>query len=289
MTDTTINGLSTALAATAAADDLLVIWDTSASATKKHAAAYLARSDGSSGNKLITGSGRELTVAATGTAALLGTAQTFTATQTVSGVAVNLARSGAELANFYATVGGTLLGQLYNSGLVFYAQDLGVGAAGCALVAGANSNGTQGGAGFVTMGSRTAVGYRIWPDASGNLRINTGDPTYANDTAGTVVGTQPASLDSKNVQPGITNIEAVLERIAIGAGAVRRFVYKSGAFGGEEFEGVVVDYAAAYGMDRDEAHPAGKSLNEINILGDLLRAVAYLSERVAALEAQLAQ
>lgn len=71
MTDTTINGLGTALAATAAADDLFVLWDTSASATKKHAAAYLARSDGSSGHKLITGSGRELTVSATGTAALV--------------------------------------------------------------------------------------------------------------------------------------------------------------------------------------------------------------------------
>ena len=77
MTDTTINGLSTALAATAAADDLFVLWDTSASATKKHAAAYLARSDGSSGYKLITGSGRELTVTATGTAALVASG-TFT-------------------------------------------------------------------------------------------------------------------------------------------------------------------------------------------------------------------
>ncbi len=84
MTDTTINGLSTALAATAATDDLLVIWDTSAGATKKHAAAYVARSDGASGHKLITGSGRELTVAATGTAGLLGTAQTYSAKQTYS-------------------------------------------------------------------------------------------------------------------------------------------------------------------------------------------------------------
>ena len=82
--DTTINGLSTALAATAAADDLLPIWDTSAAAMKKHAAAYVARSDGASGHKLITGSGRELTVPATGTAALLAAAQSFTALQTFS-------------------------------------------------------------------------------------------------------------------------------------------------------------------------------------------------------------
>jgi hypothetical protein len=93
--DTTINGLSTALAATAAADDLLPIWDASAGAMKKHAASYMARSDGASGNKLITGSGRELTVSATGTAALIATgswspsitvAGASPGTQTVSGV-----------------------------------------------------------------------------------------------------------------------------------------------------------------------------------------------------------
>lgn len=81
--DTTINGLSTALAATAAADDLLAIWDTSAGATKKHAAAYMARSDGASGNKVISGSGRELTIPATGTAAELEHANVFTANQEV--------------------------------------------------------------------------------------------------------------------------------------------------------------------------------------------------------------
>jgi hypothetical protein len=42
---------------------------------------------------------------------------------------------------------------------------------------------------------------------------------------------------------------------------------------------VIVDYAPRYGMDRDPAHPAGKSLNLINVVGDLLRAVAWLIER----------
>ena len=58
-------------------------------------------------------------------------------------------------------------------------------------------------------------------------------------------------------------------------------------YGGEEFSGVVVDYAARYGMDRDAAHPAGKSLNTINSTGDLLIAVNYLAGRVADLEARL--
>lgn len=76
--------------------------------------------------------------------------------------------------------------------------------------------------------------------------------------------------------------------MSAGLWAVRGFTYKSGAFQGARFEGVVVDYAPAYGMDRDTEHPAGKSLNEVNILGDLLRAVAYLTERVTALETELA-
>lgn len=80
MANTTINGLTTALAATMAADDLLPIWDTSAAAMKKHAASYLARSDGA--HKVITGSGRELTVPATGTAAVLDQPNVFTAAQT---------------------------------------------------------------------------------------------------------------------------------------------------------------------------------------------------------------
>lgn len=76
----------------------------------------------------------------------------------------------------------------------------------------------------------------------------------------------------------------VAGRVRLGAEAVRRFVYRSGAFGGEEFEGVVTDLAPAYGMDRDEEQPAGKSLNEIQILGDLLRMVDSLAQRVAELE-----
>lgn len=78
----------TALAATPAATDLLMVVDVSdttmaASGTnKKLAASYVARSD--AGAKLITGDGKELTVPATGTAALIGSTQTFSALQTLS-------------------------------------------------------------------------------------------------------------------------------------------------------------------------------------------------------------
>lgn len=134
----------------------------------------------------------------------------------------------------------------------------------------------------------------FWVDASGNLRIHTapprgstGSPTVA-DTAGTVVGTQSSSRDSKDVQDGLTDLVDVIAAIRAGAEAVKRFTYKNGAYNGETFEGVVVDDAPRYGMDRDEQHPAGKSLNVVTVLGDLLRVVADLTERVATLEAKLA-
>jgi hypothetical protein len=149
-----------------------------------------------------------------------------------------------------------------------------------------NNNATTPAPGAVAMRTANNNFNSIWPDDSGLLRIRsiTG-VSNANKDTGTVVGTQTSSLDSKDVLDGVTGIDDVLAAVRAGAEAVRRFTYKSGAFGGEEFEGVVVDFAPRYGMDRDAEHPAGKSLNEIVIIGDLLRAVDHLVQRVAALEA----
>ena len=150
---------------------------------------------------------------------------------------------------------------------------------GGAVSIGRNSNASTPAAGFLQMVDKGNQAYNIWADDSGVLRINTALPTNANDTAGTVVGSQSSSLDSKDLLEGVSSIEDVLAAVQRGAEAVRRFTYKSGAYNGEEFEGVVVDYAPRYGEDRDADHPSGKSLNLINVVGDLLRAVAWLVER----------
>lgn len=157
--------------------------------------------------------------------------------------------------------------------------------AGPRLQAGRNSNASTPAAGFVRLSNLSGTGYRIWADTSGNLRINTADPTNANDTAGTVVGTQTSSLDAKSITGEALPAVDILAAVQAGAEAVRRWTYRNGAYNGEEFSGVVVDYAPRYGMDRDAAHPAGKSLNVATVIGDLLIAVANLAERVAALEA----
>lgn len=153
------------------------------------------------------------------------------------------------------------------------------------IVIGRNSNASTPSAGYLQLQNRANTGYRIWPDATGLLRIHTADPTNANDAAGTVIGAQTSSLDAKTLLGAPVDGAAALLHIAEGAAAVRRFTYKNGSYNGEEFSGLVVDYAPRYGMDRDEKHPAGKSLNVVTVIGDLMIAVTHLAERVAALEA----
>ena len=157
------------------------------------------------------------------------------------------------------------------------------------IIVGNNSNASTPAAGYIHLINRGGTGYRIWPDATGLLRIHTANPTSGADTAGTVVGAQTSSKDAKTPRGKPDDAAAILAHIADGAKAVRRFVYKNGAYGGEEFSGVIVDYAPRYGMDADADHPAGRSLNIVNAIGDLLIAVDYLARRVAALEADNAR
>jgi hypothetical protein len=163
--------------------------------------------------------------------------------------------------------------------------DNGTGA-GSNVIVQQNNNASTPAAGFLTIYTNGGSARRIWPDNTGLLRIHTADPTNANDTAGTVVGTQSSSLDVKDVVGAGPDGATALAHVEQGALAVREFTYKNGEFGGERFSGLVVDYAPRYGMDRDAEHPAGKSLNVVTALGDLMIAVSYLAGRVAALEAQ---
>ena len=191
----------------------------------------------------------------------LAVANTFTAAQTINSTLALPAQSATSVISITDT-------------------DLGTGTGGM-LNIGRNTNASTPSAGALVLAKvNPAANAYVWADDSGNIRtaINT-TVTSGTRNSGTVVGTQTSSLDSKDVLDGVTSIEDVLLSVQRGAEAVRRFTYKSGAFNGEQFEGVVVDYAPRYGMDRDAEHEAGKSLNLINAVGDLLRAVAWLVER----------
>lgn len=148
-----------------------------------------------------------------------------------------------------------------------------------------NSNATTPAAGLLLIHDLNGTARRIWPDSSGNLRIGTTDPTNANDTSGTVVGAQTSHRDYKEIAGAPVSDEAALSFVINAAYQVKRFTYKSGAFNGEEFSGLVLDGSTRhrYGQDADAEHPAGKSLNTINAIGDLFLAVRELTRRIDAL------
>jgi hypothetical protein len=151
---------------------------------------------------------------------------------------------------------------------------------------GNNSNATTPAAGLLYMLNRAGTAYCVWVDASGNLRIGTTAPTNANDGTGTVVGAQTSHRDYKELTGAPVSDKTALAFVLDAADQVQRFTYKSGAFNGEEFSGVILDGDTLhrYGQDADAEHPAGKSLNTINAIGDLFLAVRALTNRIGALE-----
>jgi hypothetical protein len=153
------------------------------------------------------------------------------------------------------------------------------------VVVGRNNNASTPAAGAVLLYLLGGSFRYLWADNSGNLRVSSSAVTNANDTAGTVVGTQTSSLDSKHIYGAPPIGAEALTHVRAGALAVREFTYKDGSFNGERFSGLITDLAPRYGMDRDADHPAGKSLNVINAIGDLMLAVSYLAQRLAEHEA----
>lgn len=205
-----------------------------------------------------------------------------------AGDAITLQSNGTDWTRFI--VGGT------SNVLSLLDVDFGNNVPGPLIAVERNSNAAVGtvGAAPGTFRVRAANGQRyfLWSDNSGNLRIgasaptgSTGAPTVNSESTGTVVGTQTSHADYKDITGApIADAEA-LQAVIDGASTVRRFRYKSGAYGNQEFSGVILDGDTLnrYGMDVDEDHAAGKSLNVATAIGDLLLAVRELTRRVEAL------
>ena len=226
-----------------------------------------------------------------GSAAVTDAQNTFTAGQIIQPVSTSqtgldiympASVTGAALNARYSGTSRVTVATLADESYVALASaDFGDNIKGPYITLGRNSNGTKPGAGFFVMTNRAGSAYRLWIDASGNVRTGVVAVNYDNDGAGTVVGTQTSAADSKNILGEVEGADVALRHVLNAAtGGLKTFNYKSGAFGGQIFEGIVTDLYPRYGMDRDEAHPAGKSLNEIQLFSDLIQSVALLAKAI---------
>ena len=306
MADTKIAALGS-LAAQPASNDLLAIVDVSdttqaaSGSTKKIAAAYFAQTAGSvallTGGGTIALGGYTLTVPATGTVALLATANTFTTQQVIApsstgayGLVIQMPASTTLDCLYIQYNGGYRCGfnqRAAVSQVLLNAVDLGNTVAGPSCVVGNNTNATVPSAGTLALYNRSTTGYFVWADASGNIRVNTSAPaSAANDTAGTIIGTQTSMAAAKNIAEALPNpTDALLGVWRAAKSGLRAWSYKSGGYNGEFFpNGIVTDLAPRYGMDRDAEHPAGKSLNIPVAIGDLMAAVAVIMEKLGVKE-----
>lgn len=306
MANTKISAL-TSLGATPAPGDWFSIVDVSdttqaaSGSTKKIAAAYIALTDGAtttfSGGGAISLGGFTLTVPANGTAALRGVANTFTNTQTVTPSATNLnglvlnmptSTSASMVLCQYNSVERAKLSIISNDTILYLEPWDNGSSTGARFALGRNSNASTPAPGFVWLMSSNGTFYPLWSDNSGNIRTDTsGNVQPVNATTGTVVGTQSSSLDSKIISDTLPDIQEAYQHILQAARTgLRAWSYKNNAYNGEFFpNGIVTDYAPRYGMDRDEEHPYGKSLNPPVAIGDLMASILVISERLDKLEA----
>lgn len=229
--------------------------------------------------------------------AVLAVANTFTTTQTmaptstaVAAVAVTAPTSSAtpiQTWNYNVTRRISAVQYQNYSEINFDTVDLGNGFPGPRIRIGGNNNATNAASGSIILDDRAGNPKSFWVDASGNLRTHSSSPTnFATDTSGVVVGSQSSSLDSKDVLGEFTDDDSALA--AILATPLYDFVYKNRSFNGEKFTGIITDYAPIFGMDRDESHPAGKSLNDITGFGYTIAALKAVVRRLIEVERKLA-
>jgi hypothetical protein len=128
----------------------------------------------------------------------------------------------------------------------------------------------------------------IWVDASGNWRTATNPPDEdgtPSDTSGTVIGTQTSMAATKYLDgrdEDRAGALALLRRTP-----VYRFRYRSGAFPGTEFVGIVTDESPEFGMDVDPDLGIPKSFNPVSAFGYTTLAIQELAQQVDALRARM--
>lgn len=160
-------------------------------------------------------------------------------------------------------------------------EDYGTGG-GPSLVIDRNDNASTPASGNARVTNKNGTDLYFWPDGASQWRTGASVPNNANDLSGTIVGTQTSHITFKNITgDAIAPAEAMRNIVALKR-HIKRFVYKSGAYDDQEFSGVILDDTEPethrYGMDRDDDHIAGKSLNEITGFGDVVLALSHIDD-----------
>lgn len=285
MSDLKITQLTTLAAVPDNADWLPIVdvSDTTMSAsgtTKKIAASRFVNTNAN--KTFVTGDGTEGILPAAGTVAVISRANTFTTTQTFT------AGAGATPVTINTVSDGSGIGI---TGLDVASFDHGAGP-GARLLIGRNNNASTPAAAALGMRALNNTLRFLWFDNSGLVRASaiSSAPVNGTDTsAGGVVGDQTSNAAFKDIIGDPVSDDDALAAIIAAAETVKRFTYADGRYNGQEFSGIILegDALGRYGKDATEDYPAGRSLNDINLIGDLVKAVRRLAARVEALEAAL--
>jgi hypothetical protein len=164
-------------------------------------------------------------------------------------------------------------------------SDLGNGTAGPIITLGRNTNGTATGAGSINfLGKAGTAGY-VWQDAAGNMRINTTSPSNANDTAGTVIGAQTSTRDTKTEIMPYTDYAGALAMVTNAPLNTFRYI--------KEVEGYGTNSPLAktrIGFIADEVDPTfmvGNVIDQVSVNGLLMASIKEMDLKVKDLDAKI--
>ncbi len=278
MADTKISNLN-ALAEAPSTADLLAIVDVTASETKKLTIANLIDAVEANANTFTAAQTIDLSTD------VIGLIVDVSASPTAD--ALRLDKGGTAMIRFDLDTQPKLQLQPYDNGAGL----------GPLLTIRENNNASTPAAGALALYDKGSTLFYMWTDDSGNLRIGTSAPINANDTSGTVVGTQTSWHELKEE---ITEWDGAEALAAIQA--LTLYSYRMIEDGQKTPEGAKPTYYGLVITEEDRANNAWFSLglaenqvpvlNDRTIFGYLLAAVRHganiigeLQARVTALEA----
>ena len=149
---------------------------------------------------------------------------------------------------------------------------------------GRNTNGTNTGAGSINFQSKAGTAGYVWQDNAGNLRINTAAPSNANDTAGTVVGTQTSTRDTKQDIQEYTDYAGALQ--AVINAPLRTFKYIKEVEGYGPSSPLAKNHIGFIADEVSGDFMQGNSIDQVSVNGLLMASVKALNERMNEIASQ---